>query len=255
MAHANGFPTACYGELVQHLSQSFEVIGKPILAHDPDFPVQDGWNTSVEEIIDFIENSTSGPVVGMGHSFGGTITLKAASKRPDLFSHIILLDPVLVVGFIPVGVTDLLKRIGKIGAVTPADKTEGRRRIWQSREEAFNYFAGKALFKDFTERSLQLYVEHGLEKTADGYRLVYDVPTEVQIFRSVPTDLDRLSAQPIKCPGLILRGSKTDVARKPFVKRIAKAHRMAVQTVNGGHMFPFEEPDNTATAIQNWLGS
>ncbi len=35
------------------------------------------------------------PVVGIGLSMGGTIVFLAATKRPDLFCDVILLEPVL----------------------------------------------------------------------------------------------------------------------------------------------------------------
>jgi pimeloyl-ACP methyl ester carboxylesterase len=248
-AHANGFPLECYRELIGALSGQFDVIGKPMLAHDPRFPVEDCWNTLVDEIIEFIEKTATKKVIGLGHSFGGTITLKAAAKRPDLFEQIILMDPVLMVGFLPSRITGLLKKFGKIGAITPADKTESRRRTWASREEAVSYFKNKALFKYFTEESLNLYVEHGLTEKGGTFHLQFDVPTEVKIYKSIPTDVDQLAKIRLQLPGCIIRGSKTNVAYRPFVNRVARQHKMNVTTINGSHMFPFEVPDETANVI------
>ncbi|MFT4524051.1 MAG: pimeloyl-ACP methyl ester carboxylesterase [Bacteroidia bacterium] len=255
IAHANGFPMACYGELISGLTNHFDVIGKPMLAHDSRFPIKDDWNTSVDEIIDFIETNADEKVIGLGHSFGGTITLKAAVKRPDLFKGIILMDPVLMVGFFPTLITNFLKRIGKIGAITPADKTEGRRRNWPSRVEALTYFESKALFKNFSQESLNLYVEHGLTERSDSFHLQYSVTTEVEVFKSIPTDVDLLAKTTLKIPGFIIRGAKTDVAYRPFVNRVARQHKMKVATVNGGHMFPFEIPTEATEVILNKISS
>lgn len=252
-AHANGFPMACYGELIAELQEEYDVIGKPVLAHDPRFPVQEGWNTSADEIIHFIETTANEKVIGIGHSFGGSITLKAAAKRPDLFNGIVLLDPVMMVGIVTSTVTKLLKRTGRIGAITPADKTEGRRRMWSSREEALSYFKGKALFKDFTEKAIDLYVEHGLYEDAGSLHLTFDVPTEVSIYKCVPTDIDLLAKTPLAIPGSIIRGAKTDVAYKPLVNRVARQHNMDVATISGGHMFPFEVPSKAADLIRSKL--
>ena len=248
-AHANGFPFDCYGAFINQLEINFKVIGKSMLAHDPRFPIQDGWNASADEIIEYIERSAAEKVIGVGHSFGGTITLKAATKRPDLFERIILLDPVIVVGLFPTRVTRLLKKFGKIGMVTPADKTAGRKRAWHSREEARAYFKDKVLFKDFTNESLDLYVNRGLVEYDGMFHLAFDVPTEVKIYKCIPTDLDRLAKRPLKVPGMIIRGATTDVAYKPFVNRIAKQHNMNVATITGGHMFPFEVPEQSAKMI------
>ncbi len=248
-AHANGFPMACYGELISELQQECDVIGKPMLAHDPRFSVQDGWNSSADEIIQFIESTAHEKVIGIGHSFGGSITLKAAAKRPDLFMGVVLLDPVMMVGLLPSTITKLFKKTGKIGAITPANKTEGRRRNWSSREEAHSYFKNKPLFADFTERSLDLYIRHGLYEFEGGFHLTFNVPTEVSIYKCVPTDIDQLAKTPLMIPGSIMRGAKTDVAYRPLVNRVARQHKMEVVTIKGGHMFPFEVPSETADLI------
>ena len=254
-AHANGFPMACYGELIAELREEYDVIGKPMLAHDSAFPVKDGWNTSADEIIQFIESTASEKVIGIGHSFGGSITLKAAAKRPDLFKGIVLLDPVMMVGIFPSTITKLLKKTGRIGAITPADKTEGRRRTWSSREEAYSYFQRKALFKNFTNDSLSLYVQYGLFEKKEAFHLTFDVPTEVNIYKCVPTDIDLLAKAPLQVPGSIIRGYNTDVAYKPLVNRVARQHGMEVVTIKGGHMFPFEVPSDTANLILNKIAT
>lgn len=237
-AHANGFPSLSYGELIQQLGGSYDFIYKNILAHDERFPVNEGWKNSADEIIDFIERTADKPVIGLGHSFGGTISLIAASKRPDLFESLVLMDPVILVGFIPSKIGGLLKRYDKIGKVTPADKTQTRKRFWRTRDEAKVYFQSKPLFKNFSDRALDLYVEHGLVQNENGVELAFDVPTEVKIYKCVPLDLDQLA--PVTIPGVILKGKTSDVSRKPFVNRVAKVHGLKVHTIEGGHMFPFE---------------
>ena len=45
-------------------------------------------------LIEFLERTQTGPVIGIGHSQGATATAMAAAKRPDLFSALYLIDPV-----------------------------------------------------------------------------------------------------------------------------------------------------------------
>ncbi|KNG92595.1 alpha/beta fold hydrolase [Pseudaestuariivita atlantica] len=61
-----------------------------------------GWSDAEGEIqgltaravIDRIEG-LGGPVPLIGHSFGGTVALRVALDRPDLVSHLVLLEPVM----------------------------------------------------------------------------------------------------------------------------------------------------------------
>ena len=115
--------------------------------------------------------------------------------------------------------------------------------------EAAEYFKQKALFRDLTDESINQYVEHGLIECASGFELKFDVPTEVQIYRSIPLDLDRLPR--VTVPGKIIRGTTTDVSRSPFVKHLSKKHGLEIEEIEGGHMFPFESPEETASIVLN----
>ena len=52
-------------------------------------------NTVADAIYKQANVAQDGPLIGIGHSMGAVLTLLAATKYPDLFSEIILLDPVL----------------------------------------------------------------------------------------------------------------------------------------------------------------
>jgi pimeloyl-ACP methyl ester carboxylesterase len=98
LAHANGFPTASYRQLAAHLSPDFKVIGmnaRPMWpgSHPSDLK---SWQLAAVDIIRFLEWRGTGPVIGMGHSFGGICTLLAANMRPDLFTAVVLIEPVVL---------------------------------------------------------------------------------------------------------------------------------------------------------------
>ena len=84
-SHANGFPAPCYKSLFDHLKNDFEIRYIENLGHNPKFPVTDNWASLVDELIQDIEQSATLPLIGVGHSLGGAITLFAALKRPNSF--------------------------------------------------------------------------------------------------------------------------------------------------------------------------
>ncbi|MNO01310.1 Alpha/beta hydrolase family protein [compost metagenome] len=71
---------------MSHLSQH---------AHDPRFPVDDNWQTLVDELIHHLEQLPE-PVWGVGHSLGGVLHLHAALRCPERYRGVVMLDsPVL----------------------------------------------------------------------------------------------------------------------------------------------------------------
>lgn len=70
------------------------VIAPDLLGHgrsswDPPWTIE----ANVAAIGELVENQAAGPVVVVGHSFGGAIALTLAAERPDLIAGLVLLDP------------------------------------------------------------------------------------------------------------------------------------------------------------------
>ncbi len=50
-AHANGFPSATYGKLFAALAPDYQVRHLAQHGHDPRFPVDDNWQSLVDELL------------------------------------------------------------------------------------------------------------------------------------------------------------------------------------------------------------
>lgn len=250
-AHANGFPAKVYSHLFRLLGYQFEVIHVDRLAHDPRFPVENGWRRQGDEIIEFLETVADRPVLGVGHSFGASSTFMAAAARPDLFNGIIMLDPVAMNGFKGY-VAAVLKKLRMTDMMTPARHSANRRRHWPDLASAERYFKSKALFRDFHEQCLQDFLNHALEKTSDGYELFFKVEQEMAVYRNAPTHFDVLEGRLKSIPGIIINADKTNVAFDATVRRIARQQNFELKTIDGFHMFPLEQPGLTAQLIKQF---
>ncbi|MFG1498265.1 alpha/beta hydrolase [Saccharospirillum sp. HFRX-1] len=251
-AHANGFPSASYNALFAALSSDYEVCQLPLAGHDPNYPVTDNWPHLKQQLIDSIEAQCDRPVIGLGHSLGGGLTMMAARERPDLFAAILLLD-VPLFNCLESLLVRAVKQLGLVDAVTPAGRSKRRRTQWPDAETALNYFRTRGLFSRFDERCLRDYVDSALRPAANGgVELAYELEVELAIFRSMPHTLAVRAGQ-LSMPAGILVGRDTDTVRKSQYLRMKRRLGFYGERIEGTHMFPLEYPEQTAAAINRQL--
>lgn len=248
-SHANGFPAPCYAKLFNALAADFSIRYLPRLAHNPAYPVSDGWPALQQELINFIEQGPH-PVVGVGHSLGGFLSFLAAVERPDLFSALILLDSPVIDRY-RAQALHMTKRFGFIDRVTPARATRERRQHWATEDEAIAHFRTRKLFRHFDPDCLADYVRHGTITTEQGRQLWFDPAIEYRIYCTIPHRMHTLLPR-LKVPtGFI--GGRQSTERRLFGLHGMRG-RLRMQLIEGGHLFPFEHPLATATAIREMLG-
>lgn len=247
-SHANGFPAPCYRVFLDALADRFDVRHVDRFGHDPRFPVTDGWRHLAEELIAKIEEGDV-PVIGVGHSLGGYLSVLAAARRPELFRALILLDAPVLSRF-QGNALAFVKRIGLIDRVTLAGTTRGRRREWPNAEAALRHFRPKASFRDFDPRCLEDYIRFGTEPHAGGVRLVFDTEIEYAIYRTLPHDIARF-ARRLQMPAGLIAGTRSDL-RERISLRTSMAH-FTVADIDGGHLFPLEQPEAAARAVTGMI--
>lgn len=252
-AHANGFPSPSYAPFFEALQQddhTVDFIEK--VGMNPKFPITNNWAHLVDELEQEIESRHKQPVVGIGHSLGGMLSYLLARKRPDLYSHLILLDPPVINGW-QNSLWWLSKKFGFSDRFTPAGASKNRRTTFDSREHAYEKLRHKRLFKDFTEDSFNAYIQHGLTETDNGQvTLAIDLETELKLFRTAPDDLWRYR-KPLHIPGLYLTALQSEFVRQPFAERLSRTAGMEYRVLKGGHLFPQEHPEETAGVVSEWL--
>jgi pimeloyl-ACP methyl ester carboxylesterase len=249
-SHANGFPAPCYAKLFGTLADDYDLRYLPRLAHDPRFPVSDGWPELVRELIAFVEQGP-GPAVAVGHSLGGFLSFMAAVQRPDLFSALVLLDAP-VIDRLRGRAVALTKRLGVIDRVTPARATRERRQHWPDEAAAIAHFRTRKLFRHFDPDCLADYVRHGTVASPEGRQLWFDPDTEYRIYCTIPHRMHRLLPH-LKVPAGFIGGR--DSAELRLFGLGAMRGRLRLRPIDGGHLFPFERPLETAAAIREMVGA
>ena len=250
-AHGNGFPSPCYKQLLNQLEINYDCYFIDKIGHNPAFPVTENWHYLVDEVIDSIRKQALAPVIGLGHSLGGVLTLLAAIEQPSLFKAVVMLDSPLL-GRFKSSMVRLAKSLGVIDRVTPAYRTRGRRECWQNREQLLAYLKDKDLFKSFTKECLQDYIDYGLEKTQEGYVLRFDRHIEYLIYRTIPHSLPEHEGKLI-VPAVLIYGDKSTVIDRLDLRYMRKHYKIASYKTRGTHMFPMEHPPEVAKQIDSLL--
>ncbi len=161
ISHATGFHGYCYQPLADALAPRFHSVAFDYRGHgDTPQPanVPLDWNRYADDA-EAVALSLTRPLAAFGHSMGGACLLITAHRHPDLFSHLVLYEPIV---FTPDSIPD---------AARPSQLAEGARRrrsTFPSFESAIANFAAKPPLGQFTPAALEAYVRHGFREGEDG---------------------------------------------------------------------------------------
>lgn len=247
-SHANGFPGGCYRYLFQQLPE-YEICYVEKLGHG-DYPLDGDLKNYALELIGDIRTHGQYPVIGIGHSAGAVVTLLAAALEPELFHEVILLDPVIFSKRKRYALK-LASALGGLDKITPAGRAAKRKACFSSRAEAESYFSQKALFQDFHPECFQDYLRFGLTDAGEGVELSISPDIEADVFRNVLLDVPDWIKQ---VKGQVIFGRSSHLLNKPDLRWWQKNFpAMKLIGVEGGHLFPFESPVETANLLQMML--
>ena len=245
-AHANSYPAGCYRKLLSRLDDAFDVHAIERIGHDPRYPVSDNWPHLVDEMERAIA-AVGRPVIGVGHSLGGALTVMVALRRPDLFRGLVILDSPLLSPWRSRGLW-AAKRLGRIEAITPAGVTLRRRDAFDSTDAMQAYFAAKRPFSRFDPDVLADYARLGSEPSDGGVRLAFRPEIEYRVYCTLPHVWSRL-ARPLAMPAVYVVGQQTDVIKPADLRFIRRRLGMQVEPAPGSHLFPLEYPLATADLV------
>lgn len=246
-AHGNGFPALCYKQLLDRLAVRFDCCYIDRIGHNPLYPMGDTWDNLVAQVIASVRNQASQPVIALGHSLGGVLSLLAAIEEPSLFKAVIMLDSPLI-GPFKSNMVRLAKALGVIDRITPAFRTKGRREYWQNREQLIHYLRTRDLFKTFTDECLNDYITYGLEQKPDGYYLRFDRHIEYQIYRTIPHTIPKLKGK-LTIPTRLIYGDKSTVVDRMDRRYMQTHFDIKSYKVKGTHLFPMEIPQTVAEQV------
>ena len=271
-SHANSFPASTYRVLFKSLrARGHAVRAVDKFGHDPQYPVTSNWPHLVQQLADFaapeIEAHGQGAWL-VGHSLGGFLSLMCAARHPQLGGHavrgVVLIDSPVLGGW-RARTLELIKRTQLVGSVSPGKISHKRRNTWPDADAAHAHFASKKAFAAWDPQVLQDYIDHGTRDAADTHgqqhrTLDFNREVETAIYNTLPHNLDRLLRRhPLQCPVGFIGGTRSlemkQVGMAMTHRLVGKRHPERMAMIEGSHLFPMEQPLETAAAIDTMLQS
>ena len=256
LAHANGFPPQTYQKALEPLLTHYHVISFPVRplwsATPPEWLKQ--WSQMSDDLVEDLKGLGNRKIIGIGHSLGGVLTLYAAIKQPEHFSCVILIDPTML----PPKLLWQIKFMKLLGLEVRSHLIKGalrRKRIWENQEAAYQYFRGRALFKNWSDEIVRAYTDSmtATSPTGEVY-LIYPPEWEAQIYRTIPVDVWKFAAL-LQQPTLVIRGETSNTFTTESAKAFRKINPTAkFEMVQGaGHLIPQEWPEQVGKLISDFL--
>ncbi|KAF8697674.1 hypothetical protein AX14_001307 [Amanita brunnescens Koide BX004] len=199
-------------------------------------------------------------IVGVGHSFGGCTTALAAIHKPNLFSSLIAIDPVITKPLWPDehSASRAHTRGLSLAALT-------RRDGWSSRSEALSLFQKSPFFSSWDPEVLRIYVECGLYETSSQPAVKLKMPPiyESVVFDAAESTPEEVFANMYRLDHRIkLRwivpgvdnpqemGPPGSIQQRVWLR---PANSSNVKVPNAGHLVPLEKPKELADDMTNFL--
>jgi len=256
--HANGYPPECYKPFLELLEAQYHVFGMLLRPLWPDAKPNDiqDWRPFSDDLLRFLSECRNAPVIGVGHSIGAIVTLRAALRDPDKFRALVLIDPVL---FVPrfLRMWRVIRALGLGERLHPLIAgAKKRRRAFDDLETVFRGYRSRSIFRYMSDENLRIYIAGITRKTESGYELVYSPEWEARIYLTGLRDFDIWRGLPnLQVPTLFVRGAETDTFLENAAQLVRqKQPRVRVETLDRStHILPLERPRGVFEAMQSFL--
>ena len=257
--HANGFPPDAYKSLLSLLDPKYELestLLRSLWDEKGDIDSVHNWDIFLNDFLNECNITKTEKGIGIGHSIGGNIIIRAAIKNPNLFNSIILLDPTIFHPSI-IAIAKVLNFLDLFKYTHPyALAARKRRESYDSYEEIFKSYKKKKIFSKIEEQQLEEYINSIFKKNGDRYELIYDKRWEEVIYLKAALKDNNIwhNLDSIRIPTLIIRPDINPVLKDMALKKIEKNKFVEVKIMKGTtHLFPLEFPEKTSQIIFDFL--
>lgn len=239
------FGCKIYWPFLGKLAENFDIFWHDYQGHGDSDCGQDefhGWRATVDRAQHVIKQHALSEryenIIGMGHSYGGCMTIILAAENPTLFSQLLLTDPFMVTAEQEASYRTMIPML--------AEKTRKKDPTWTDESSFRQYLSSRFMFQNWQEPAILATIAHNMRREHDG-RLVLRCPPVIEagVYEDVVPALWP-SVERLNLPVTILSGQQT----VPF---FSEAHSHATRLkphiklvkLAGGHNFMQEFIDDS----------
>jgi pimeloyl-ACP methyl ester carboxylesterase len=245
LLHCSSGSSSGWAPIMNHFSQDYRVFAPDLLGYGrtAPWPRHAPLGPDAElGIVEALLDVAGRPVHLVGHSYGGTVALRAARAFPRQVASLILIEPVAF---------QLLRR---------ADEPDGWREIAALAErhlalvvegkdaadaEAFvTYWTGPKAWQEMPDAARD-----------NAVRTAAKVAAEWRLMFAAEDDCDAVAR--IAAPTLLICGGRTRTPARRVVEALRRAlpHALYHEIADAGHMSPLTHPTDIAQAIRRHVVS
>ncbi|HYA13798.1 MAG TPA: alpha/beta hydrolase [Syntrophales bacterium] len=253
LLHATGFLPWLWHPIARELFPSYRIVAPYICDYRKADAEKGGlhWMTVAKDIAALChKNNIENPFL-VGHSMGATVSMIAHALYGVKAKAMILIEPIFL--------REDIYRIHLTAKDHPlAARALKRKNHWKNPSDAMGYLRSKALFKNWTEEMIELYITYGMKRRKEGgIELVCSPKTEAALFiGGVHYNIWPLLSK-ISCPVLVIEGENTDsknyIDLERTVAMLPKSSHIIV--ADAGHLIPMEQPSKIAAIIRDFFKS
>ena len=156
LLHGDMRTSRSWDAIARHLRDSYRVVALDSRGHgDSDWP-DSGYTFAqrVDDLEAFSDAVGMRNAVAVAHSTGGVVATLLSDRRPDIFSRLVLLEPMVVV-------TESFQRM-------VSGRSERPRRTWADRREMYDYLKAHRMTGKWRDDVIRDVVEHESYELPDG---------------------------------------------------------------------------------------
>jgi lipase len=224
----------------ERLAGRFRVCALDLRGHG-----RSGWEPpwTIEAHLGDLRETIAEPATWIGHSFGGRLVMELAAGEPALVERAVLLDPAIAV---PADIAQAraAEELQERSFASPAEALEAR-------------VAGTGLdaLAQASREALEEEVREHLVESPDGrFRYRYSSEAVAAAYHEMANDPPSFEA--LRIPTLLVVGSHSKLVSAGELERYRAAlgDLLEVAVVPGGHIVLWDAFEETAVAIDSFLG-
>ena len=262
--HATGFHARIWDATVRSLTLPFNAICLDMRGHGQSDKVGPyDWFTLGNDVVAFIDELELQRIVAIGHSMGGYCIVQACAARPDRFSGLLLVDPVIS------GPQLDSMRTSRHTFNNVDDHPVARRRdSWASPNEMFDAFVTRRPFNLWRAEVLWDYCRWALQARNNEFALACPPRVEAEIYMNFhKRDTIYDAVKKVLQPVVVMRAVEPSAERTRSNAQLDFSMsptwpRLAQEFENGRelylpeltHFIPMQRPDMVADEIQELHG-